>query len=136
MYLLDTNLCIDVLRYHPPEIKKKLEAVKQVGISVIVYSELRYGIAMSHAKTQATRQTQLEQFLALTEIFDWDEKAAEHYATIRAYLQKKGTVIGNMDLLIAAHARSLNATLVTNNKREFARVPDLTIEDWTISKSG
>jgi tRNA(fMet)-specific endonuclease VapC len=135
MYLLDTNLCIEVLQYHPPAIKKKLQAVKQVGISVIVYSELCYGIAMSHAKTQAPRQTQLEQFLALIEVFPWDERAAEHYATIRAYLQKKGAPIGNMDLLIAAHAKSLNATLVTNNKREFARVPDLPIEDWATPKS-
>ena len=134
MHLLDTNLCIEVLRHHPPAIKKKLQAVKQVGVSVIVYAEFRYGIAMSHANVQATRQTQLEQFLTLVEVYPWDEKAAEHYAMIRAYLQKNGALIGNMDLLIAAHARSLNATLVTNNRREFARVPDLTIADWSRPK--
>jgi len=134
MHLLDTNLCIEVLRHHPLAIKKKLQAVKQVGVSVMVYGELRYGIAMSHVKVQATRQTQLEQFLTLVEVYPWDERAAEHYATIRAYLHKKGILIGNMDLLIAAHARSLNATLVTNNRREFARVPDLTIEDWSRPK--
>ena len=74
---------------------------------------------------------QLQQFLSLIKIYTWDESAAEHYALIRAHLQKKGTIIGNMDLLIAAHARSIGAILVTNNRREFARVPNLHIEDWS-----
>ena len=134
MYLLDTNLCIEVLRHHPTAIKKKLQAAKHVGISVIVYSELCYGIAMSPEHTQANRQSQLDQFLTFLEIYPWDEQAAEHYATIRGYLQKRGTLIGNMDLLIAAHARSMDATLVTNNRREFSRVPNLTLEDWSSTK--
>jgi len=131
MHFLDTNLCIELLRYHPPLIQKKLQETSEIGISTVVYGELCFGIALSSAKTQGNRREQLQQFISLVSIYSWDEAAAEHYAIIRAYLQKKGSLIGNMDLLIAAHARSIRATLVTNNRREFARVPDLHIEDWS-----
>jgi tRNA(fMet)-specific endonuclease VapC len=131
MHFLDTNLCIEVLRHHPPIIQKKLRETKEIGISTIVYGELCFGIALSPTKTRENRREQLHQFVSLVSIYPWDEAAAEQYAIIRAYLQKKGTVIGNMDLLIAAHAKSLGATLVTNNRREFARVPDLHIQDWS-----
>lgn len=131
MHFLDTNLCIEVLRHHPPNIQKKLEETKEIGISTVVYGELCFGIALSPTKTQENRREQLQQFISLVSIYPWDEAAAEQYAIVRAYLQKKGTHIGNMDLLIAAHARSIRATLVTNNRREFARVPDLHIEDWS-----
>jgi len=69
--------------------------------------------------------------MSLISIYPWDESAAEHYALIRAHLQKNGTIIGNMDILIAGHAQSIRAIFVTNNRREFARVPDLHIEDWS-----
>ena len=131
MHWLDTNICIEVLRHHPPAIQKKLLTIQEIGISTVVYGELCYGIALSHANVQDSRREQLQQFLSLIKIYTWDESAAEHYALIRAHLQKKGTIIGNMDLLIAAHARSIGAILVTNNRREFARVPNLHIEDWS-----
>jgi len=131
MRFLDTNICIEVLRHHPPTIQKKLQDTKEIGISTIVYGELCFGIERSLSRTKENRREQLQQFMSLVSIYPWDEAAAEHYAILRAYLQKKGTLIGNMDLLIAAHARSIRATLVTNNRREFARVPDLHIEDWS-----
>ena len=131
MHWLDTNICIEVLRHHPPAIQKKLLAIQEIGISTVVYGELCYGIVLSPANVQDSRREQLQQFLSLIKMYPWDESAAEHYALIRAHLRKKGTIIGNMDLLIAAHARSIGAILVTNNRREFARVPDLHIEDWS-----
>ena len=131
MHFLDTNICIEVLRHHPPTIQKKLQDTKEIGISTIVYGELCFAIELSLSRTKENRREQLQQFMSLVSIYPWDEAAAEHYAIMRAYLQKKGTLIGNMDLLIAAHAQSIGATLVTNNRREFARVPDLHIEDWS-----
>ncbi len=131
MHFLDTNFCIDVLRHHSPASQKKLQQTQEIGISTVVYGELCFGIALSPTKTQDNRREQLQQFMSLVSIYPWDESAAEHYALIRAHLQKKGTIIGNMDLLIAAHARSIGAIFVTKNRREFARVPDLHIEDWS-----
>ncbi len=132
MHWLDTNICIEVLRHHSPTLLRKLQATTEIGLSTIVYGELCFGIALSPPKTQENRREQLQQFISLLSIYAWDEAAAEHYAIVRAYLQKKGTLIGNMDLLIAAHARSIGAILVTNNRGEFARVPDLHIEDWSL----
>lgn len=100
-----------------------------IGISSITVSELLYGVAKS---VQTGRnQAALEKFLMPLDILPYNEDAARHYGLTRAHLESQGTPIGPMDLMIAAHALSLNLTIVTNNVREFTRVPGLKVEDWT-----
>ncbi len=130
MIMLDTNICIYILQKHPIHIKEKFNAIETVHISSIVYAELQYGIEYGSKRLRAAREKQLNQFLTLLTIHDWDKRAAEQYGKVNAFLRKKGMMIGNMDMLIAAHALSLKATLVTNNGREFQRIPDLMVENW------
>lgn len=130
MIMLDTNICIHILKEHPEHIRQKFSEIDAVHISAIVYSELAYGVENSPARLQSARWKQLRAFLARLAIHSWDEQAAEAYGRIRTHLRKNGTMIGNMDLLIAAHALSLNATLITNNTREFGRIPRLNLENW------
>ena len=101
-------------------------------ISAITLSELEHGVCNS--AHQEKNRTALTNFLSILNILAYDEKAAQEYGEIRTYLQKNGNLIGNMDMLIAAHAKSLNMIIVTNNTREFERVPDLKIEDWSLVK--
>jgi len=105
--------------------------VGEIGVSVITVSELRYGVQKSARPQQNSRA--LEQFLLPLEIVDFSEEATKDYGRIRAALERQGTPIGPLDTLIAALAVSLGTTLVTNNTREFERVPGLRIEDWTAS---
>lgn len=130
MYMLETNIFSYILKKHNPIILKKFKQIEEVHISSIVYSELCYGIALSPEHLKTPRRKQLQQFTDLLTIHTWDTKAAECYAEIRADLKIKGSPIGNMDTLIAAHALSLKAILVTNNVREFERVAELQIENW------
>ncbi len=133
MIMLDTNICIYILKDHPDHIRKKFNEIESVYISSIVYSELCYGIEFSPARLQAVRRKQLNAFLTLVTIHSWGKQAAEQYGWARTYLRKKGAMIGNMDLLIAAHALSLNVTLVTNNTHEFERIPKLKLENWYLA---
>lgn len=96
----------------------------------MTYGELCYGIENGESSMRATRWEQLDLFTQRLLIYPWDEDAARHYGFIRALLKNQGTLIGNNDLLISAHARSMNAVLVTNNVREFERIPDLSVENW------
>ena len=130
MYMLDTNICIYVLKNHTDTLRDKFKATKDLAISSIVYAELCYGIENGESPKKQLRWQQLDLFTQQLQIVSWDAGAAKHYGSIRAILKKQGTPIGNNDLLIAAHARSLNTVLVTNNVREFERVPDITIENW------
>jgi tRNA(fMet)-specific endonuclease VapC len=100
-----------------------------VGISIITISELQFGAAKS--QNPQRNCSALEQFLLPLEILDYDSAAASYYGDVRARLEKSGTPIGPLDTLIAAHALSLNAVLVTNNLSEFRRVSGLKVEDWT-----
>jgi tRNA(fMet)-specific endonuclease VapC len=102
--------------------------VNDVCISVITKSELLYGVEISPRPDED--RVALEAFLLYVEILDFPDEAASHYANIRAHLKKRGTMIGANDLFIAAHARSMSLTLVTNNTQEFRRVPNLIIENW------
>ena len=104
--------------------------MESLHISSIVYSELWLGIENSPAKLQNQRKEQLIQFLSLLTTHKWDESAGEEYARLYVKLKRKGMMIGNMDLLIASHAKSLGATLVTNNTKEFERVEGLQLENW------
>lgn len=132
MFMLDTNICIYILKKHPDSVLKKFQMFDDIHISTIVYSELQYGIELSTEKTKQIRFNQLLDFLSLLTIDSWDQSAADNYAKLRAYLKSKGNLIGNMDMLIAAHALSTNSVLISNNTREFERIPELKIENWTI----
>lgn len=131
--LLGTNICIYLIRQRSPAALRRFEEfeVGEVGLSVVTVSELRYGVEKSTRPEQNGRA--LEQFLMPLEILDFDEEAARSYGRIRATLEKEGMPIGPLDTLIAAHALSCGACLVTNNTREFDRVEGLRMEDWTLS---
>ncbi len=132
MVMLDTNICVYVLKKHPAYLLEKFNQAGVIHLSSIVYSELCCGVTLSPAHLQESRRKQLAEFVALTTLQCWDEKAAICYANIRADLKAKGSPIGNMDMLIAAHALSLNATLITNNVREFQKVVGLNFENWAM----
>ena len=130
MYMLDTNICIYVLKNHSDELRHKFKAIKDICISSITYGELCFGIENGSNTLKEERWRQLEKFTQRLLIDPLDENAGRHYGSIRAKLKKEGAIIGNNDLLIAAHARSISAILVTNNVREFNRVPNLQVENW------
>jgi len=131
-FLLDTNICIALIKRKPAKTIARLSAlsVGDIGLSSITLAELQYGVVKS-GQPEQNRQA-LEEFLLPLEIAAFDRKAAEIYGIVRAGLEKAGTPIGPLDTMIGAHALSLEATLVTNNTREFRRIPALKIEDWTI----
>ena len=132
MYMLDTNICIFAIKNKPEAVLKRLTACdpSQICISAITYAELRHGVEKSQAKQR--NDLALTLFLSAIDIIPFGSNAAEEYGRIRAYLESQGTPIGPMDMLIASHAKSLDMTVVTNNTREFKRIPNLKVEDWTI----
>lgn len=129
--ILDTNTCIYLIRRRSPEALRRFEQfeVGEVAVSVVTLSELRYGAEKS-ARPEQNREA-LGRFLLPLEVSSYGVEATISYGRIRASLEKQGTPIGPLDTLIAAHAVSLGTILVTNNTREFQRVPGLQIEDWT-----
>ena len=129
MILLDTNICIYIINAKPPGVLAHFERYRlgDVGVSSVVASELAYGVA----KSSSVRNRQaLEMFLAPLEVLPFDEWAVWVYGDLRAELERDGRSIGALDTMIAAHALSLDATLVTNNFREFSMVPRLNLENW------
>ncbi len=130
MYMLNTDICIYVLKNRTDALRHKFKATKHIAISSVTYGELCFGIENGDNAMQKARWRELDLFTQTLLIVPWDESVAKHYGNIRAILKKQGTPIGNNDLLIAAHARSVDAVMVTNNTREFNRVPDLTVENW------
>ena len=132
-YLLDTNICITMIKQRPLRVMEKFRAcdVGDIGISAITVSELWYGVAKSlNQASKAANSKALRQFLLPLNVVNFDDRAAEAYGEIRAALEQAGEPIGGMDLLIAAQAVSLGIPLVTNNERKFTRVPDLIVENW------
>jgi tRNA(fMet)-specific endonuclease VapC len=129
--MLDTDICIYIIKQQPAAVLKRfLEyQVGDIGISSITLSELRTGVPRSLHREKNAKA--LDEFIIPLEILPFDEQAARPYGEIRAALEKAGTPIGSMDLLVAAHAVSLGVTLATNNTREFSRVHGLTVIDWT-----
>ena len=129
-YLLDTNICIQIIRRKPSELLSRLTAlpVGDVGLSTITAAELHVGVQKS--RDPARNAEALTLFLLPLEIAAFDYAAAEAYGRIRAALESAGTPIGPLDTLIAGHAVSLDAILVTDNVAEFSRVPGLRIENW------
>jgi len=130
--MLDTNICIYVLKNHSDKLRHKFKAIKNICISSVTYAELSFGIENGDNSMKELRWEQLDIFTQRLLIDPWDEDVARHYGIIQAHLKQQGIPIGNNDLLIASHARSLNAVLVTNNVKEFNRVPDLSIENWVV----
>jgi tRNA(fMet)-specific endonuclease VapC len=130
-YLLDTNICIYIIKKKPAEVFEKFKnlAIGDVGISSITLAELQYGIEKS--SNSLKNREALEKFLTPIEIVDYGYEATVEYGIIRAELEKNGIPIGPLDTLIASHAKSLDVILVTNNVREFERIPGLKIENWT-----
>jgi tRNA(fMet)-specific endonuclease VapC len=127
--LLDTNTCIYIINNRPPNVLERFRKYKagEVGISSIAASELAYGVAKSGS---LKNRTALEMFLAPMQILPFDSQCLWFYADLRASLEKQGLSIGPMDTLIAAQALSIDGTLVTNNIKEFMRVPKLKLENW------
>ena len=132
LYMLDTNICSYIIRNKPQSIKEKLKEVEEnhtIALSSIVVSELLYGATKKGSpKLMRIVSAFIDNFI----IYDYSKVSAQSYANIRTDLEKKGEIIGANDLLIASHALSLGAVLVTNNTREFKRVEKLVLEDWSI----
>lgn len=129
-YLLDTNICIYLIKKKPTSVIQKFTKLRpgNLAISAITLSELYYGVVKSSKPNE--NMIALQEFISPLLILDFTDQDAFHYGKIRADLEKKGKLIGAMDLLIAAIARSRELTLVTNNVREFSRIPELKIEIW------
>ncbi len=129
-FMLDTNICIYIIKRHPGSVLGRIEShpLGDIGISVITLAELEYGVSKS--SNPARNRDALEQFVSPLEVAPFGQPAMVAYGKVRATLEKKGNPIGSMDLLIAAHAVSLGIRLVTNNVREFKRVPSLRVENW------
>jgi tRNA(fMet)-specific endonuclease VapC len=128
--MLDTDISSYIIRRRPASIHDRFRKLDsgQLCISVITQAELRYGI-LSAGAGKGIRPA-VEDFLDRLTILDWNGDAAEHYAEIRFQLERAGAAIGSLDMLIAAHARSVNAVLVTNNERHFRRISRLAVENW------
>jgi tRNA(fMet)-specific endonuclease VapC len=132
-FMLDTDTCSYILKRSHPLVLKRLQSVpvSDVCMSVVTRAELLYGAEVSPRRAQDSAA--LGAFLPYVDTVALDEDAALHYAAIRADLKRRGAMIGDSDLFIAAHARALGLTLVTNNTAEFERVSNLAIENWTVS---
>ncbi|PIX03602.1 MAG: VapC toxin family PIN domain ribonuclease [Gallionellales bacterium CG_4_8_14_3_um_filter_54_18] len=131
IYMLDTNICIYVINSRPAIVLERfrLERLGDIAISSVTAAELAFGVA----KSGSVRNRQaLEMFLSTLEILPFDESAIWHYADIRADLERRGQPIGTLDTMIAAHALTTNTILVTNNTREFERIPRLRVENWAV----
>ena len=129
-YLLDTNICIYLIKQHPPEVLARFQQIqlKQLHIPTITLFELYYGIEKNNS--QHRNLAALENFIAPLTVVDFTLESAKKAAKIRNNLQKQGTPIGAYDVQIAAISRSLDMALLTNNTREFERVKGLKLENW------
>ncbi len=131
-YMLDTNICIYLIKKQPEHVCNHFKSIRvgEICISSVTLAELMYGVEKSqhHEKNRVA----LEEFILPLDIMPFDDDSARQYGRIRSELQKKGTPIGALDMMIASHALRLNMTLVTNNVSEFSRVPHLNIENWAI----
>lgn len=132
-HILDTDICIYIIKKSPQAVIKKIREFSpgEIGISSVTMSELYYGAYKS--QHQEKNLLALQNFLLPIEILPFDDRAAMNYGEIRAALEKNGTPIGPLDLMIASHVNGLGLTLVTNNSKEFSRVPMLLIENWTVT---
>jgi tRNA(fMet)-specific endonuclease VapC len=128
-YMLDTNICIYVIKRRPAELREQFNRLAgQICISMITLAELYYGVKKSARRIQNLQA--VEQFVARLEALPFSAEAAAHYGQVRAELERAGQPAGPHDMLIGAHARSAGLIIVTNNLREFERIPGLRVENW------
>jgi tRNA(fMet)-specific endonuclease VapC len=134
-YLLDTNICIYIQRHKPQEVLARFQRLKpgDAAISVITWGELLYGAEKSQQRKKALQL--LEELKTFVPVLPIPDNAGNIYGVIRALLESKGKPIGNNDLWIAAHAKAAALTLVTNNQREFQKVPGLKVQNWIGSRN-
>jgi len=132
MYLFDTNMCIFIIKKKFPSLMGKLKKNRMKGfyISSITLAEMEYGIENAAKEYKEKNKMALMEFLSIFEIKNFDENAAIEYGILKKDLKDRNCLIGSLDMLIAAHAKSLKMTLITNNIGEFERIEDLKIEDW------
>jgi tRNA(fMet)-specific endonuclease VapC len=128
-YMLDTNICIYVMKNYPPDLREKFNSLgEQFCISSITLGELHYGAGKSVPRVE--NLTAIEHFVACLEVLPFESKAAAHYGQVRAELERAGTPRGSHDMQIGGHARSEGLIIVTNNRREFSRMPGIRVENW------
>jgi tRNA(fMet)-specific endonuclease VapC len=132
-YMLDTDVCIFMMRGESPKLQAKVQSVPllQQVMSAVTFAELSYGVLASATAQRKQNQATLDSLALHLAVLDWPQSAAKHYAEIRADLKKRGAQLGAADLMIAAHARSIDAIVVTNNVKDFGRVKGLKVENWT-----
>ena len=132
MYIFDTNMCIFIIKKKFPSVMEKLKENRKKGlyISSITLAEMEYGIENANNEYKVRNRIALMEFLSIFEVKKFDENAAKEYGVIRKNLKDRNCLLGALDMLIGAHAKSLKVTLVKNNTREFGRIEDLKIEDW------
>lgn len=132
MYLLDTDTCIFLLRGAPPALAAKVQSVplESQFVSAVTLAELSFGVRASSTAQRKQNQAALDLLVLHLTVLDWPQAAAAHYADIRFDLKRRGAQLGAADLMIAAQARALGATVVTNNTKDFGRVKELQVENW------
>ena len=132
MYMLDTNICIYIIKKKTENVLNQLKRNRKKGlyISTITLAELEFGNANAQSLYREKNRLALMEFLTIMDIKHFDENAAKEYGIIKKDLKDRNYLIGSFDMLIGAHAKSLNMTLVTNNVKEFERIQDLKIENW------
>jgi len=133
LFMLDTDTCIFLMRGESPALAARVQSVplQQQVMSVVTFAELTYGVQASAAAKRKQNQSVLDSLVLHLSVLDWPQDAAKHYAEIRTDLKKRGAQLGAADLMIAAHARTMGAIVVTNNVKDFARVKGLEVENWT-----
>ena len=131
MYMLDTDICIYLLKTHSRRLRQKFRVHRDLCISAVTWAELCYGVENSPPEKRGARRQQLGEFARRILVLPFEERSGPVYGRVRAQLRRDGALIGANDLLIAAHALAAGCTLVTNNVREFQRVEGLVVENWT-----
>lgn len=128
-YMLDTNICIYVIKNYPPRLRSRFDNLSaHLCISTVTFAELCYGAEKSARSAENMRD--IDEFTEKLEVLDFSADAARHFGDIRAQLERAGKPASSSDMLIGAHARSEGLILVTNNRREFDRIPGLLVENW------
>ena len=133
VYMLDTDTCIFLMRGDSPKLAARVQStpLQQQVMSAMSFAELSFGVLASAAAKRRQNQSVLDKLALHLAVLDWPQAAAVHYAEIRQDLKRRGAQLGAADLMIAAHARAMGATVVTNNTKEFGRVKGLAVENWT-----
>ncbi len=133
LFMLDTDTCIFLMRGESEKLESKVQSVplQQQLMSAVTFAELSYGVQASASAKRKQNQSTLDSLALHLSVLDWPQAAARYYAEIRSDLKKRGAQLGAADLMIAAHARAINAIVVTNNVKDFRRVKGLEVENWT-----